>query len=81
MKRSRQNIPEVERLIHIGKGKGYLTCDEVDEHLPSDILSRDQMDEVGQRFDITRERVRQIEAKALRRLRHPRRSKQLKDFV
>jgi len=32
-------------------------------------------------FDVTRERIRQIEAKALRRLRHPKRSKQLIDFV
>jgi RNA polymerase primary sigma factor len=39
------------------------------------------LEEVGQVFDITRERIRQIEAKALRRLRHPRRGKLLKDVV
>jgi RNA polymerase primary sigma factor len=39
------------------------------------------LEEVGQHFDVTRERIRQIEAKALRRLRHPSRGKQLKDFV
>ncbi|MCF0237971.1 MAG: RNA polymerase sigma factor RpoD, partial [Sphaerochaetaceae bacterium] len=39
------------------------------------------LEEVGLYFEVTRERIRQIEAKALRRLRHPRRSKQLKDFV
>ena len=39
------------------------------------------LEEVGQNFDVTRERIRQIEAKALRRLRHPSRSKQLKNFV
>ena len=50
MKRSRKKIPEVERLIHIGKEKGYLTYDEVNEHLPSGILSRDQMDEVMSMF-------------------------------
>ena len=39
------------------------------------------LEEVGQRFDVTRERIRQIEAKALRKLRHPSRSKKLKDFL
>jgi RNA polymerase primary sigma factor len=39
------------------------------------------LEEVGQNFDVTRERIRQIEAKALRKLRHPSRSKKLKSFV
>ena len=39
------------------------------------------LEEVGQRFDITRERIRQIEAKALRKLRYPLRSKQLRDYL
>jgi RNA polymerase primary sigma factor len=39
------------------------------------------LEEVGQNFDVTRERIRQIEAKALRKLRHPSRSKLLKSFV
>jgi len=39
------------------------------------------LEEVGQNFDVTRERIRQIEAKALRKLRHPSRSKRLKGFV
>lgn len=39
------------------------------------------LEEVGQNFDVTRERIRQIEAKALRKLRHPSRLKKLKNFV
>ena len=43
--------------------------------------SEHTLEEVGQRFAVTRERIRQIEAKALRKLRHPSRSRRLKDFV
>ena len=39
------------------------------------------LEEVGKEFNVTRERIRQIEAKALRKLRHPSRSKMLKDFL
>ncbi len=39
------------------------------------------LEEVGEEFNVTRERIRQIEAKALRKLRHPSRSKKLKDFL
>ena len=39
------------------------------------------LEEVGKQFDVTRERIRQIEAKALRKLKHPSRSKQLKSFL
>lgn len=39
------------------------------------------LEEVGRRFEVTRERIRQIEAKALRKLKHPSRSKKLKDFL
>ena len=39
------------------------------------------LEEVGKEFDVTRERIRQIEAKALRKLRHPSRSRKLKDFL
>ena len=39
------------------------------------------LEEVGRQFNVTRERIRQIEAKALRKLRHPSRSKILKDYL
>jgi RNA polymerase primary sigma factor len=39
------------------------------------------LEEVGQAFNVTRERIRQIEAKALRKLRHPTRSRHLRDFL
>ena len=39
------------------------------------------LEEVGQKFGLTRERIRQIETKALRRLRHPRRARQLQEYL
>ena len=39
------------------------------------------LEEVGLYFDVTRERIRQIEAKALRRLRHPKRANGLRDYI
>ena len=39
------------------------------------------LEEVGKEFDVTRERIRQIEAKALRKLKHPNRSRKLKDYL
>jgi RNA polymerase primary sigma factor len=43
--------------------------------------SEHTLEEVGRSFDVTRERIRQIESKALRKLRHPSRAKKLKPFL
>ena len=45
------------------------------------IQLENQLEEVGKEFDVTRERIRQIEAKALRKLRHPSRSRKLRDYL
>jgi RNA polymerase primary sigma factor len=50
MKRSPKRTAEVEKLIHRGKEKGYLTYDEVNEHLSADLLSREQMDDAMSMF-------------------------------
>jgi len=59
--------PREEKVLRMRFGIGELT-----DHT---------LEEVGQTFDVTRERIRQIEAKALRKLRHPSRSKRLKSFI
>ena len=46
-----------------------------------DVGSARTLEEVGKEFNVTRERIRQIEAKALRKLRHPSRSRKLKDYL
>jgi len=46
-----------------------------------DLTTDHTLEEVGKQFDVTRERIRQIEAKALRKLRRPSRSEQLRSFL
>ena len=46
-----------------------------------DMSSDHTLDEVGKQFDVTRERIRQIEAKAMRKLKHPSRSDKLRTFA
>lgn len=53
---------------------GELKIEWVRHHMPL-------LEEVGKEFNVTRERIRQIEAKALRKLRHPSRSRKLKDYL
>ena len=45
------------------------------------MVNLEHLEEVGQLFGVTRERIRQIEAKALRKLRHPSRSRKLRDYL
>jgi RNA polymerase primary sigma factor len=46
-----------------------------------EMTSDHTLEEVGKQFDVTRERIRQIEAKALRKLKHPSRSDKLRSFI
>ena len=59
--------------LYVGVGRfGYTENADGSEHT---------LEEVGQNFAVTRERIRQIEAKALRKLRHPSRSRKLRAFL
>ena len=60
---------------HAAGGKGALPALRLEDGRPR------TLEEVGKEFNVTRERIRQIEAKALRKLRHPSRSKKLRDFL
>ena len=62
----------------LGRGTNHARMDAYRELLASVGLG---LEEVGKEFNVTRERIRQIEAKALRKLRHPSRSKKLRDFL
>ena len=81
----------VRRCCHLGQPEGAhlagpLHPDPARRYVTGDALgledgSEHTLEEVGQSFQVTRERIRQIEAKALRKLRHPSRSRKLKAFV
>jgi RNA polymerase primary sigma factor len=50
-------------------------------HFDIGVNTEHALEEVGQQFSVTRERIRQIEAKALRKLKHPSRSRKLRSFL
>jgi RNA polymerase primary sigma factor len=62
--------------------RGYVTYEQLNAIMPSEDVTPQQIEEqVGQQFSLTRERIRQIEARALRKLKHPRRSSVLRSFL
>ena len=65
-------------------GSAYLNWPEVEAWCRGLAANHPQwvtLEEVGQQFSVTRERIRQIEAKALRKLKHPSRSRKLRSFL
>ncbi len=67
----------VQALASLSDREAKVLCMRFGIAMPTDHT----LEEVGQQFDVTRERIRQIEAKAIRKLRHPSRSENLKSFV
>ena len=72
----KEQLEEVMRYFNTKRSKRYLRL----RFGLEDGKAR-TLEEVGKEFDVTRERIRQIEAKALRKLRHPSRSKKLRDYM
>jgi RNA polymerase primary sigma factor len=81
--------PEEEASRNLLKDQLYTVLCELNEREKKIIMLRFglenerpmTLEEVGREFNVTRERIRQIEAKALRKLRHPSRSRKLRDFL
>ena len=71
------NLSETVRDVLAGLTRGKL----LRMRFGIDMNTDHTLEEVGKQFDVTRERIRQIEAKALRKLRHPSRSEQLRSFL
>jgi len=78
-------LEKVRKVLKIAKEPISLETpigDEEDSHLGDFIEDKNHtLEEVGQQFNVTRERIRQIEAKALRKLKHPSRSRKLRSFL
>ena len=65
---------------HVGKGPRFLGVVKADSYGHGAVQVSRTLEELGREFNVTRERIRQIEAKALRKIRHPGRSKKLRDY-
>ena len=73
-----------EKVLNVNEFMAIDESIDIDKEYQEEINPEDQkvkLEEVGQLFGVTRERIRQIEAKALRKLRHPNRSKRLREYV
>ena len=82
---SEEKVREIQKIAQDPVSLETPIGEEEDSHLgdfiPDDEAPARTLEEVGKEFNVTRERIRQIEAKALRKLRHPSRSKKLKDYL
>ena len=70
---------DLQSLRLLGRSKGIKSL--IEKGIDYALEGRTSLEEVGKQFDVTRERIRQIEAKALRKLRHPSRSDKLRSFL
>ena len=73
---------KMKRIVCFGDSNTYGYIPNNGKRYSSDIRWTSRLSRLlGKEFEVTRERIRQIEAKALRKLRHPSRSKKLKDYL
>ena len=73
-----EDVSDFEVLYRACRNKAYIIAYKI---LKNESLAEECVSEVGQIFHVTRERIRQIEAKALRKLKHPTRSRKLRDYL
>ena len=78
---SRPNSPLASTFSFIFPLSSCVVANKLRMRFGIDMNTDHTLEEVGKQFDVTRERIRQIEAKALRKLRHPTRSEPLRSFL
>ena len=70
-----------EKVTDVAAAKAELSKALEDSRIQLEAIKAKTLEEIGKVFGVTRERIRQIEAKAIRKLRHPSRSRKLKDYL